>query len=109
VVKLLLEEKLELMVARAALAFRRYSVCVPKYMPSEQDKKRSVEERATWELKKFAVLAVYLWVFLGVFEIHRTLVLRRQVPGLELSYRTGFALVKALVLAKFMLIADLCG
>jgi hypothetical protein len=75
-------------------------------MPNEQDKKRSVKKRATEELKKFAVLAVYLWVFLGVFEIHRTLVLRGQVPGLELSYRTGSALVKALVLAKFMLIAD---
>jgi len=75
-------------------------------MPNEQHKKRSVKERATEELKKFAVLSVYLWIFLGVFEIHRTLVLRGQVPGSELSYRTGFALVKALVLAKFMLVAE---
>lgn len=65
-----------------------------------------MKERATEELKKFAVRSAYLWVFLGVFEIHRTLVLRGQVPGAELGYRTGFALVKALVLAKFMLIAE---
>jgi hypothetical protein len=75
-------------------------------MPSEQIKKRSMKEKATEELKKLAVLSVYLWVFLGVFQIYRALLLRGQVPGSELSFRTGFALVKALVLAKFMLIAE---
>ncbi|MGA9307567.1 MAG: hypothetical protein WBW31_19365 [Candidatus Sulfotelmatobacter sp.] len=75
-------------------------------MPNEQIKKRTMKEKATGELKKFAVLAVYLWVFLGVFGIHRALLLRGQVPGSELSFRTGFALVKALVLAKFMLLAE---
>ncbi len=75
-------------------------------MPNEEIKKRSMKEKASEELKKFAVLAVYLWVFLSVFGIHRALLLRGQVPGSELSFRTGFALVKALVLAKFMLIAE---
>jgi hypothetical protein len=75
-------------------------------MSNEQNKKRSVKERATEELKRFAVLTIYLWIFLGTFEIHRMLVLRGAVSGSELSYRTGFALVKALVLAKFMLIAE---
>jgi hypothetical protein len=71
-----------------------------------QKQKRSVKERAVEELKELAVLAAYLWIFLAVFQIHRTLVLRGQVPGSELSYRTGFALFKALVLAKFMLLAE---
>jgi len=75
-------------------------------MPSEQNKKRSVKERATQELKQFAVLTIYLWVFIGVLELHRILVLREEIPASELSYRMGFALVKALVLAKFMLIAE---
>jgi hypothetical protein len=75
-------------------------------MPNEQIKKRSMKQKATDELKKFAVLSVYLWVFLGVLQINRALLLRGQVPGAELRFRTGFALVKALVLAKFMLIAE---
>src|ERR1700735_1431871 len=75
-------------------------------MPNEQIKKQSMKEKATEELKKFAVLAAYLWVFLGVLQIHKALLLRGQVPGSELRFRTGFALLKALVLAKFMLIAE---
>jgi hypothetical protein len=75
-------------------------------MPNEQNKKRSVKERAVQELRRFAVLSVYLWIFLSTLEIHRTLVLRGAVSSSELGYRTGFALVKALVLAKFMLIAE---
>jgi hypothetical protein len=75
-------------------------------MSNEQNKKPSVKERAVEELRKFAVLSIYLWIFLSTLEIHRTLVLRGAVSSSELSYRTGFALVKALVLAKFMLIAE---
>jgi hypothetical protein len=75
-------------------------------MSNEQNKKRSVKERAIQELRRFAVLSIYLWIFLSTLEIHRTLVLRGAVSSSELSYRTGFALVKALVLAKFMLVAE---
>ncbi len=75
-------------------------------MPNEQIKKRSMKEKATEELKKFAILSAYLWVFFGVLQIHRAVLLKGQVPGSELRFRTGFALVKALVLAKFMLIAE---
>ncbi len=75
-------------------------------MPNKQIKTRSMKEKVTEELKKFAVLSAYLWVVLGVLQIHRALLLRGQVPGSELRFRTGFALVKALVLAKFMLVAE---
>ena len=66
--------------------------------------KTRLKEKAVEEGKRFAVLSIYLWALLMVFEIHKSLVLR--AAGSDFGYRFGFALVKALILAKFLLIAE---
>jgi hypothetical protein len=63
---------------------------------------KSLKERAVGELEKFAVIAVYLWVLLAVFSLHKELLLGRGIS----PWHQGFALVNALVLAKVVLIAD---
>jgi hypothetical protein len=69
--------------------------------------KRSLKDRALEEAKKFSILFLYLWALLFVLEIHRSLILRNH--GGEQTYRFGFAFLKALVLAKFMLLAESTG
>jgi hypothetical protein len=66
--------------------------------------KTRLREKAIEESKRFAVLFIYLWALLMVFEIYRSLVLR--AAGSDFGYRFRFALVKALILAKLLLIAE---
>jgi hypothetical protein len=44
-------------------------------MNSDQSK-RKIKERAATELKRYAVIVLYLWVLLSVLELHRFVVLR---------------------------------
>jgi len=67
---------------------------------------RKAEERAATELKKFVAIALYLWVFLSLFEIHRVVVLREANAASLSGYRIGFAAVNALVLGKVILIGQ---
>ena len=70
------------------------------------DQKRKAKERAVSELKRFVAIALYIWVFLTLFEIHRFIILR-QVHAASLSgYRIGFAALNALVMGKVMLIGE---
>lgn len=64
--------------------------------------KKSLKERAVGELEKFVVIAVYLFILLGVFSLHRQLL---QGRGISL-WQEGFAIVNALVLAKVILIGE---
>ena len=65
--------------------------------------KRSLKERAVHEVKRLAAMFVYLFVLLGLFQIHEYIVLARH----QLPYeRWGFALINAWVLAKVMLVAE---
>jgi hypothetical protein len=64
--------------------------------------KPSVKERIREEAKEFAVIVLYLWVLLGLFALHRVVLLREH----NLSYGLGFALVNALVLGKIMYIFE---
>jgi hypothetical protein len=66
------------------------------------DGRKSLKERAVGELEKFVVIAVYLFILLGVFSLHRQLL---QGRGISL-WQQGFAIVNALVLAKIVLIGD---
>jgi len=66
--------------------------------------KTRLAEKAIKEGKRFAVLSIYFWALLMVFEIYKSLVLR--AAGSDFGYRFGFPLVKALILAKFLLIAE---
>ena len=65
---------------------------------------RSLKENAIEEAKRMLVITAYLWVLFSVFEVHRVAVLRGQ--HLPNSYRIGFSLINALVLAKVILVAD---
>src|SRR4029077_3595355 len=58
-------------------------------------------QRAAHELKEFVILTLYLYITLGAVIVMKTAVLHTE--GIEFS-PWGIAIVKALLLAKFMLI-----
>ena len=71
--------------------------------PPGQTSKPGLKERAFDEGKKLLIMTLYLWVFLALLDLHKTAILREH----HLNYpQQGFAIVNALVLAKFMLVAD---
>ena len=74
-------------------------------MLSDQQK-RKVKERAVIELKKYAVIAFYLWVLFSLFEIHRVAVLRGVTSASVSRYRIFFAAVNALIMGKIILIGE---
>jgi hypothetical protein len=63
--------------------------------------KATLHQSAIRELKEFAILAVYLYITLGSVILMKTAVLHSQ--GIEFA-PWGIAIVKAAVLAKFMLL-----
>jgi hypothetical protein len=65
--------------------------------------KATLHQRAIHELKEFAILTVYLYITLGAVIMMKTAVLHAQ--GIEFS-PWGIAIVKAAVLAKFMLVGN---
>jgi hypothetical protein len=68
---------------------------------TQTNAKATLHQRAIHELKEFAILAVYLYITLGAVIAMKTAVLHTQ--GIEFV-PWGIAIVKAMVLAKFMLI-----
>ncbi|HXU17187.1 MAG TPA: hypothetical protein VN708_18780 [Terriglobales bacterium] len=61
-----------------------------------------LKQKAYNELKEFLVIAFYLWVVFGLFLVYRSVILNEE----HISYLAhGVALVNALVLGKFVLIA----
>jgi hypothetical protein len=62
-----------------------------------------LKEKIVAEGKQFFWIFVYLWVVLGLFSIHKSIVLHERT----MIYRQGFALINALILAKIMLIAEM--
>jgi Protein of unknown function (DUF1214) len=65
--------------------------------------KATLHQRALQELKEFAILTVYLYVTLGAVVIMKTSVLHTE--GIEFA-PWGIAIVKALLLAKFILLGN---
>ena len=63
--------------------------------------KATLRQRAIHELKEFVVLALYLYICLGAVILMKVAVLHSV--GIEMA-AWGIAIVKAMVLAKFMLI-----
>ena len=62
----------------------------------------TLKQKAYHEMKEFLVIAVYLWVFLSLFVLHKSVILgTRYFDVVE----HGFALINALALGKVMLIA----
>jgi hypothetical protein len=70
---------------------------------TETTAKATLHQRAMHELKEFAILAVYLYITFGAVIMMKTAVLHSQ--GIEFT-PWGIAVVKAAVLAKFMLLGN---
>jgi hypothetical protein len=63
----------------------------------------TLQQRATHEIKELLILAVYLYITLGAVIVVKTAVLHTE--GIEFA-PWGVAIVKALLLAKFILVGD---
>ena len=72
-------------------------------MATETPAKATLQQRATHEIKELLILAVYLYITLGAVIAVKTAVLHTE--GIEFA-PWAVAIVKALVLAKFILIGD---
>jgi hypothetical protein len=70
---------------------------------TKTDAKATLHQRAIHELKEFAILAIYLYITLGAVILMKSAVLHTQ--GIEFTF-WGIAVVKAAVLAKFMLLGN---
>jgi len=66
-------------------------------------KKESLQERALDELKKYAVITLYLWVLFVLFATYKRMLL--QENGIS-PWNQGFAIVNALIFGKVVLIAQ---
>lgn len=70
-------------------------------MTMESDANPTIKERLLEEMKAFWVIALYLWIFLGIFVIYRRLIAAEtSAPYLH----AGFALVQAMIIAKVVLV-----
>ena len=72
-------------------------------MTNETHPTATLQQRALHELKELAFLTVYLYIALGAVIMMKTAVLHSE--GIEFS-PWGIAIVKAVVLAKFMLVGN---
>ena len=62
----------------------------------------TLKQKAYHELKEYLVIVLYLWVVFGLFLLYKSLILNEE----HISYIAhGIALINALVLGKFALIA----
>lgn len=62
----------------------------------------ALKHKAHHELKEFLIIVLYLWVVFGLFLLYRSVILDEE----HISYVAhGVALINALVLGKFVLIA----
>jgi hypothetical protein len=66
------------------------------------DQLNRLKERGVEEAKRFFWIFLYLWILLGLFALHKSIVLNEPHP----FYHQGFAVINAFVLAKIMLIAE---
>src|SRR5277367_3016380 len=73
-------------------------------MATETSTKATLHQRAMHELKELAIISVYLYITLGAVIMMKTAVLRTE-GGVEFI-PWGIAIVKAVVLAKFMLLGN---
>ena len=67
-----------------------------------KEKEGTLKQRAYSELKEYLTIVLYLWVIFGLFIAYKSVILAEH--GIDFA-ANGFALINALVLGKFMLIA----
>ena len=70
-------------------------------MATESNAKAALPQRATHEIKEFVILAVYLYITIGAVIMMKTAVLHTE--GIDFA-PWGIAIIKAMLLAKFMLV-----
>lgn len=70
-------------------------------MPTEQPKPGTLKQRAAAEVRSYLAIAAYLYVCFAAILLYKTAIL--QAHGVEYA-PWGLAAVKALIMAKFMLI-----
>src|SRR5712671_3380406 len=80
-----------------------YSSAGELILATHPSAKATLPQRAMHEVKEFAILAVYLYITLGAVILMKTAVLHSH--GIEFAF-WGVAAIKAVVLAKFMLIGN---
>lgn len=68
-----------------------------------QDRAHNLQKRIVEELKRLAVILIYLWVLFWLFSLYEFVILRKR--GIYFSPQEGFALISALIFAKVMLVA----
>lgn len=66
------------------------------------DQLNHFKERGITEAKRLLWIFAYLWILLGLFAVHKSIILNEPDP----FYNQGFAIINALVLAKVMFIAE---
>lgn len=64
--------------------------------------KSHLKEKGLHELKEFAVIVIYLWLVLGLFELYRSVILNEDNIDF-VTRRLAFALINALALGKVLL------
>ncbi len=62
-----------------------------------------LKEKGAEEARKLFWIFLYLWILLGLFTVHKSLVLSED----NFFYHEGFAVINAFLLAKVMLTADM--
>jgi hypothetical protein len=72
----------------------------PRHM---NDRLRMVKERLGHELRRFALMFLYLWALFLLFVLNEDIIFRQR--GISFSAQ-GFAVFNGLVLAKVMLVAE---
>lgn len=64
-------------------------------------KSEELKQKAFHEFKEFLVIALYLWTIFSLFLLYKAVILNESIS----SVSHGTALINALVLGKFVLIA----
>src|SRR3974390_285553 len=66
------------------------------------DQLNRLKEKGATEARRLFWIFLYLWILLGLFAIHKSIILNEP----DLFYHQGFAIINALVLAKIVFIAE---
>ena len=70
-----------------------------------REEKPGWKQRIVHELRKLAISVIYIWVLLSVFALYREIILANY--NINYSAKFGFALINALILAKFMWLGEI--
>ena len=70
-----------------------------------KEEKPGWKKRIVDELRKLSITVIYMWVLLSVFALFREIILANY--RINYSVKFGFALINALILAKFMWLGEI--